>query len=249
MENIENMELVKIDRNGSKHYEGPVTCDRCGGDGVYKWGAVINGRPQYVGVCFKCNGVGKVHGKVIVRTPEYQAKLDAKREAKWAKLDAERAAKAAEREAEQARKQAEREARLKALRALSQHVGKVGDKFDACVTYTHCAQFEVPSFRGFGTDTKYIHTFKDDAGNVLVWKTTQSLCGIDAGAAVRLTGRIKEHGEYREEKQTVLTRCSVYPSHVEEDILTEPTYRSAYDGDYSSSSPWDAPGMSPSDFI
>lgn len=34
-------------------------CTRCGGDGIYKWGAVINGVPQYQGVCFRCGGNGQ----------------------------------------------------------------------------------------------------------------------------------------------------------------------------------------------
>lgn len=77
--------LIKIDRNGSKHFEGMITCDRCGGSGVYIW-MVCNGVPVPTivdnGVCHKCFGAGKVKGKWIERTPEYQAKLDAKREAR-----------------------------------------------------------------------------------------------------------------------------------------------------------------------
>ena len=103
--------LVRVDRNGSKHYEGYITCDRCGGSGIFAY-AVINGVvvPTIVdnGVCHKCNGAGKVYGKWIERTAEYQAKLDAKREAKWA---AEEARIKVEREAREAKERAEREAR------------------------------------------------------------------------------------------------------------------------------------------
>ena len=84
--------LIKIDRNGSKHYEGLVKCDRCGGDGIYKWGAVINGRPQYAGTCFKCLGAGTVIDTWIERTPEYEAKLAAKRAEKAAAREAKYAA-------------------------------------------------------------------------------------------------------------------------------------------------------------
>lgn len=77
--------LIKIDRNGSKHYEGLVTCDRCGGLGLFIT-HVLNGQPVPTtvdhGICHKCGGSGKVEGKWIERTPEYQAKLDAKRQAK-----------------------------------------------------------------------------------------------------------------------------------------------------------------------
>ena len=33
--------LIKIDRNGSKHYEGECECDRCQGRGQYWWGAMM----------------------------------------------------------------------------------------------------------------------------------------------------------------------------------------------------------------
>lgn len=213
--------LIKVDRNGSKHFEGYVKCDRCGGDGIYKWGAMINGRPQYIGTCFKCNGAGEVFGKWIERTPEYQAKLDAKREAKWAaqreKMEAERL----ERE-EAERKEREERARAEAERkAISRHVGSVGDKVSLTVTYERSASWEQPAFSGYGTETRYAHIFRDADGNVLTWKTATALGWTDSkgywhhpedGAAVTLTGRVKEHTTYRDERQTVLTRCKVQPA-------------------------------------
>ncbi len=81
----EGMTLVKVDKNGSKHFEGQVTCPRCGGTGYYAIG-MMNMQPVLsphdYGVCWKCMGTKKVFGKLIVRTPEYQAKLDARRKAK-----------------------------------------------------------------------------------------------------------------------------------------------------------------------
>ncbi len=79
--------VLTVDRNGSKHYEGYVDCDRCGGDGIYKWGYMRmsdSGEviPQFRGTCFKCEGRGKLLRKWIERTPEYQAKLDARRAAR-----------------------------------------------------------------------------------------------------------------------------------------------------------------------
>ena len=70
------------------------------------------------------------------------------------------------------------------------------------------AWFDVPSFRGFGTDTMYVFTFRDQQGNALVWKTGKGLI-YEAGTQVHLTGTIKDHSEYKDEKQTVLTRCKV----------------------------------------
>lgn len=91
--------LIKIDRNGSKHYEGFTTCTRCGGTGYYAIG-VHNGVPVLSpfdgGVCWECHGAGKVIGKWIERTPEYQAKLDAKAAERARARQAEREAKAEE---------------------------------------------------------------------------------------------------------------------------------------------------------
>lgn len=213
--------LLKVDRNGSKHYEMKCNCDRCGGDGIYKWGAVINGVPQYMGTCFKCEGKGWVIEKIIERTPEYQAKLDARRKAKWEaeakKAEEERLA----REAEEARIKAEKEAELKAKKAISQFVGQVGERLNLTLTYIRTASFEVQSFRGWGTETMNIHILKDADGNTFTWKTTNGL-GMDVskdeyirwkvaqeGDTVILKATVKEHTEYNEEKQTVLTRCKV----------------------------------------
>lgn len=220
--------LIKIDRNGSKHFEGRVKCDRCGGDGLYKWGAMINGNPQYVGTCYKCLGAGWVIGKWIERTPEYQAKLDAKRkarhEAQQAKWEAERAEREAERmkrEEEERREREERE-RLEAERkAISQHIGEIGDKVALDLTYTGSASWEQPAFSGYGTETHFIHKFEDESGNVIAWKTTAHLGWTDEngywhhpedGTVVRISGRIKDHTTYNGQKQTMLTRCNVKPA-------------------------------------
>lgn len=204
--------LIKIDRNGSKHYEGEVVCDRCGGDGIYKWGAIINGeRPQYAGTCYKCAGAGKVFSKWIERTPEYQAKLDAKRRAKWAAIDAAAEQERKEREAREAEERAAREAeeaRIAAQKAISQHVGEVGDKVEFKGSYVRTGSWEQKSFRGYGMDTMYIHTFKDADGNVFTWKTQRSFA-FEYGENVNVKGTVKAHSEYKDEKQTELTRCKV----------------------------------------
>lgn len=210
--------LIKIDRNGSKHFEGDVTCDRCEGRGYYAIG-VLNGQPLLSpldgGVCWKCGGTGKVHGKWIERTPEYQAKLDARRAARQAAKQAEWEAKQAEydrkrkeRERKEEEKRLAEQARIKALKAISQHVGEVGEKLTIKGSFVRSAWFEVKSFRGYGTDTMHIHTFKDADGNVFVWKTSKGLC-LEYGEPIQITGTVKEHSEYQDEKQTVLTRCKV----------------------------------------
>ena len=63
----------------------------------------------------------------------------------------------------------------------------------------------VSSYSRYGMATLYIHLMRDDSGNLLVWKTTSR--PLEEG--VRYTGKatVKEHTVYRDEKQTILTRC------------------------------------------
>jgi len=57
------------------------------------------------------------------------------------------------------------------------------------------------------TQWGYTHLYKmtDNAGNVLIWKATKI---IDANPE-KIIGTVKEHSEYKNVKQTVLTRCKV----------------------------------------
>ena len=197
--------LIKIDKNGSKHFEGMVKCDRCGGQG----GATQWNNTGYT--CWKCGGSGQIFMKWIERTPEYEAKLAARRAAKikaqMAAQEEQRKAYEAKLEAERLRKEAE-EAAIKAQKAISQYVGQVGDKITTAAVYDHSAWFEFKL--GWATETMYIHTFKDPDGNTLVWKTSSnSLHELDEGDKVQITGTIKDHNEYKDEKQTVLTRCKI----------------------------------------
>ena len=201
--------LIRVDRNGTKYYEGNVTCDRCGGaGGADQW--------KYTGWnCYKCGGSGKVWGKYKIYTPEYEAKLEARRKARREAYEREHAEEIAQREAERkAKEEAERlareaEERAEAERkAKSQYIGAEGDKIDISVTLERRAWFEIPSFRGFGTETKYIYTFRDDQENAIVWKTSKGLI-YETGEKLNLKGTIKELSEYDGEKQTVLTRCKI----------------------------------------
>ena len=218
--------LIRIDRNGTKYYEGMIPCDRCNNsEGIYYTG-VCNGRlvPSYVdqGICWKCRGAGKVLSKWKEYTPEYEAKLEARRKARREKWEAEHAEEIAQAKAEREAKEAERRRQEEAERlaqeeaerkererkAKSQYMGEVGDKIELDVVLEKRAYFEVPSFRGFGTDTMYVYTFRTEQGNALVWKTTWGT-DTEIGTKLHLKGTIKEHKEYADEKQTVLTRCRI----------------------------------------
>ena len=216
-------ELIKVDKNGTKYFEGYTTCTRCNGVGIYFIG-VCNGRPVPSpvdgGTCFECGGSGKVLSKWKEYTPEHEAKLEARRQARRAKLEAEIEAKCKALEEEEAKLKAEAEAEEKRIaeeRAKSNFIGKIGERLELEAVYLYSAHFEVESYAGFGTETMYIHNFKvgDDA---IIWKTTASLGkwndrdeweSPEEGDTVVLKGTVKEHSEYKGQKQTILTRCKI----------------------------------------
>lgn len=71
------LQYYKTDRNGTKYYYD-WTCQRCGGAGASdKW--CFTGR-----ICYECGGSGKAHKPQVVKvyTPEYEAKLAARRQAR-----------------------------------------------------------------------------------------------------------------------------------------------------------------------
>lgn len=90
---------------------------------------------------------------------------------------------------------------------VSGYVGAVGDR--ATFTLTYVRSFSWDSQFG----VQYRHLFRDADGNVFVWKTgnypSHNGADIQAGDVVEIKGTIKEHSEYKEIKQTVLTRCTV----------------------------------------
>lgn len=216
-------QLDKVFKNGNIQIRTKCDCYRCGGGrGIYYIG-VCNGVPvpSHVdnGVCFRCGGRGWEWEKRILMTPENEAKKQARLEKERAKREAEAAQREAERKAEEERKAAEearKAAEEAARKAISQHVGKIGERLELTLTLKFSAHFEVQSYAGFGTETIYIHNLVDEAGNVFVWKTGKTLYTpnhdgtfnvAEKGDSVRIKGTVKAHSEYKEEKQTELTRC------------------------------------------
>lgn len=87
----------------------------------------------------------------------------------------------------------------------SEYIGEVKERLrDLQVTLT--AVRNIDGFYG----TSYIYTFKKEE-NVLVW-ITSSYKDIQIGHIYSLTGTVKEHKEYKNVKQTVLSRCIVKES-------------------------------------
>ena len=109
--------------------------------------------------------------------------------------------------------------------AKVEYYGAVGDKFELILTFDKSFGFE--GAYGF----TYIHLFHDDEGHQFKWSssrgTYQCWCKTngrdgfleyEVGKKYILRGTIKAHKEYRNVKQTVITRYKVlkdeYESHV-----------------------------------
>ena len=88
----------------------------------------------------------------------------------------------------------------------SEWIGEIGEKVSIKVEFVGCHSYET-HFTFYG-ETHNIYKFKDEAGNMLIWNTS-SWQDIDEGKTYILTGKIKDHSDYKGEKQTVLTRCKV----------------------------------------
>lgn len=85
-------------------------------------------------------------------------------------------------------------------RKLNEHFGEVKARYDLELTLVRRNGYDT----GFGWKTILI--FEDDKGRNFVWKT-MSPPDLDIGDKVTGKGTVKEHSEYKERKQTQLSRC------------------------------------------
>lgn len=97
----------------------------------------------------------------------------------------------------------------------SQYVGEVGAKIEKVVSLKKVTSFDTQ----FGT--MYIYIMQDEDGNDIVWKSSAILwkekpmagtapwVRYKEGDHLRIKGTVKELGNYKGRKQTVITRCRV----------------------------------------
>ena len=102
------------------------------------------------------------------------------------------------------------------------YIGEIGKRLTITVTYKHRFEYTDYKFSYYGT-THFTHIFEDSEGNTIVWKSTNMVEYINdgsenpkrkgdvefvtKGSKVELTGSVKEHGSYKDQEQTVVTRC------------------------------------------
>ena len=100
-----------------------------------------------------------------------------------------------------------------------EYYGAVGDKFELTLTFDKSFSFE--GAYGF----TYIHLFHDDENHVFAWSSSNGNYKVEyaknvtwggieyveyeVGHKYLIKGSIKDHREYRNVKQTVITRCKV----------------------------------------
>lgn len=102
----------------------------------------------------------------------------------------------------------ERELKLaekKAEEAKSEWQGNVGEKITAHIVDWRVVASWKNDF-GYNTYT-YIYKMVDEAGNIYTWKTSKYIS--DSFEKFNISGKVKAHNEFREAKQTELTRCKV----------------------------------------
>jgi hypothetical protein len=157
-------------------------------------------------------------GKVATRparktSPEKLEAARVKREAirlekqaeKQKELDAlrlERETKQREIEAEITRKADERENARKEARAASQYVGVIGDRMELVLTVEHIVTLESMVY-----GRSWLHLCRDAEGNRVIYKGTGSFAA--KGETVTVKATVKEHSEYKDEKQTKISRPKV----------------------------------------
>lgn len=85
--------------------------------------------------------------------------------------------------------------------------GIIGDKVDLTLTLLNQYHYEA-CYNGRGVN-QYIYKMADETNRLFVWKTSKHFKELEVGKQFSIKGSIKDHSEYRGEKQTVLTRCKI----------------------------------------
>ena len=87
--------------------------------------------------------------------------------------------------------------------APSEWIGEVGDRLK---------ELPVTLVGIYGFNGRYGYSqvvkFKDEDGNALTWFTAVNI-PVEVGSACKLSGTIKKHDQYKDQKTTIVTRCRI----------------------------------------
>ena len=81
----------------------------------------------------------------------------------------------------------------------SEYVGSIGERLELFLTVEKVIELD----GSYGRST--MHIMRDDCGNLFVWTTASK--SWSAGTEHHIKGTVKDHRKYKNECQTVLTRC------------------------------------------
>ena len=81
----------------------------------------------------------------------------------------------------------------------SEYVGSIGERLELFLTVERTIELD----GSYGRST--MHIMRDDCGNLFVWTTASK--SWSAGTEHHIKGTVKDHRKYKNECQTVLTRC------------------------------------------
>lgn len=94
--------------------------------------------------------------------------------------------------------------RERKIGAASEHFGTIKKRYDLVLTVLGCTECE-----GYMPDSvNLFYRMRDADGNLFVWYCTNGV-ELDNGETYKIRGTIKDHTEYKDSKQTKLTRCAV----------------------------------------
>ena len=89
----------------------------------------------------------------------------------------------------------------------SEYIGNIGEKVELKAVFEKESSFEA-SYSYYNTTTVYVLTFKVNGKDTVVWMTSSEF-DLEEGKMYILDGNIKDHREYKKDKQTILTRCKI----------------------------------------
>lgn len=127
--------------------------------------------------------------------------------------------------AEEARREFERQLREIAKFEHSEWVAEPKERIDMELTLVRDYQYERQAYGysyGYHPETAHIYTLADAEGNCYVWRTTNDIdiewydeddewhcITAELGDKVTMRATVKEHGEYKGIRQTVITRPKI----------------------------------------
>lgn len=125
------------------------------------------------------------------------------------------------RDADEYQAELDAKAKLRALRDFngSEWVAEPKKRLDLTLTLVNDYVYEGESYSYYDSGVRHIYTLRDENGNCFVWKTSnlielwnedaEEYTEAEVGSKVSMRATVKEHGEYKGTKQTVLTRCKI----------------------------------------